>query len=110
ASKWQTTISCFRRDRRNRLIVSRLSGMDWDSDSIITSFAALTAGKAEATELAKGIGEALIATGGGLLLAIPSMFLYFFFRGQVSTNMADVHKTLSHIHHKIEGLPTLITR
>ena len=25
------------------------------------------------------------------------MFLYFFFRGQVSTNMADVHKTLSHI-------------
>ena len=53
--------------------------------------------KAEATDLAKGIGEALIATGGGLLLAIPSMFLYFFFRGQVSTNMADVHRTLSHI-------------
>ena len=58
----------------------------------------LPAGKAEATDLAKGIGEALIATGGGLLLAIPAMFLYFFFRGQVSTNMADVHKTLSHIH------------
>ena len=69
--------------------------MDWDRYRMITSFGALTAGKAEATDLAKGIGEALIATGGGLLLAIPSMFLYFFFRGQVSTNMADVHKTLS---------------
>ena len=63
---------------------------------MITSFSALTAGKAEATDLAKGIGEALIATGGGLLLAIPSMFLYFFFRGLLTSNMADLHKTLSH--------------
>jgi biopolymer transport protein ExbB len=38
-----------------------------------------------------------VATGGGLLLAIPAMFLYFFFRGQVSANMADVHKALSHL-------------
>ena len=64
---------------------------------MITSFSALTAGKAEATDLAKGIGEALIATGGGLLLAIPAMFLYFFFRGMVSANMTDVHQKLSHM-------------
>jgi biopolymer transport protein ExbB len=64
---------------------------------MITSFRALTAGKAEAADLAKGIGEALVATGGGLLLAIPAMFLYFFFRDQVSSNMADVHKALSHV-------------
>ena len=25
------------------------------------------------------------------------MFLYFFFRGLLTTNMADVHKALSHI-------------
>lgn len=62
---------------------------------MISSFGALTAGKAEATDLAKGVGEALIATGGGLFLAIPSMFLYFFFRGMVSSNMADVHMSLS---------------
>ena len=64
---------------------------------MITSFSALTAGKAEASDLAKGIGEALIATGGGLLLAIPAMFMYFFFRGMVTSNMADVHKALSHM-------------
>ena len=70
---------------------------------MITSFSALTAGKAEATDLAKGIGEALIATGGGLLLAIPSMFLYFFFRGVLTMNMADVHKALSDILDRFTG-------
>jgi biopolymer transport protein ExbB len=62
---------------------------------MISSFGALTAGKAEASELAGGIGEALVATAGGLLLAIPSMFLYFYFRGQVQSSMADLHRALS---------------
>ena len=110
---------CFRSETKMMVVVNYLNtfavlapmiGLLGTVSGMITSFSALTAGKAEATDLAKGIGEALIATGGGLLLAIPSMFLYFFFRGQVSTNMADVHKTLSHIHHKREGLRTLITR
>ena len=95
---------CFRAETKMMVVVNYLNtfavlapmiGLLGTVSGMITSFGALTAGKAEATELAKGIGEALIATGGGLLLAIPSMFLYFFFRGQVSTNMADVHKTLS---------------
>jgi biopolymer transport protein ExbB len=97
---------CFRSETKMMVVVNYLNtfavlapmiGLLGTVSGMITSFSALTAGKAEATDLAKGIGEALIATGGGLLLAIPSMFLYFFFRGQVSTNMADVHKTLSHI-------------
>jgi biopolymer transport protein ExbB len=97
---------CFRSETKMMVVVNYLNtfavlapmiGLLGTVSGMITSFGALTAGKAEATDLAKGIGEALIATGGGLLLAIPSMFLYFFFRGLVSTNMADVHKTLSHI-------------
>ncbi|HEY5706390.1 MAG TPA: MotA/TolQ/ExbB proton channel family protein [Terrimicrobiaceae bacterium] len=97
---------CFRSETKMMVVVNYLNtfavlapmiGLLGTVSGMITSFGALTAGKAEATDLAKGIGEALIATGGGLLLAIPSMFLYFFFRGQVSANMADVHKTLSHI-------------
>lgn len=97
---------CFREETKMMVIVNYLNtfavlapmiGLLGTVAGMITSFSALTAGKAEATDLAKGIGEALIATGGGLLLAIPSMFLYFFFRGMLTSNMADVHKTLSHI-------------
>lgn len=97
---------CFRQETKMMVIVNYLNtlavlapmiGLLGTVAGMITSFSALTAGKAEATDLAKGIGEALIATGGGLLLAIPAMFLYFFFRGMVSTNMADVHKTLSRL-------------
>ena len=92
---------CFHSETKMMVIVNYLNtfavlapmiGLLGTVSGMITSFGALTAGKAEATDLAKGIGEALIATGGGLLLAIPSMFLYFFFRGLVSANMADVHK------------------
>lgn len=97
---------CFRAETKMMVVVNYLNtfavlapmiGLLGTVSGMITSFSALTAGKAEATDLAKGIGEALICTGGGLFLAIPAMFLYFFFRGMVSTNMSDVHKTLSHM-------------
>lgn len=97
---------CFRNETKMMVIVNYMNtfavlapmiGLLGTTAGMITSFSALTAGKAEASDLAKGIGEALIATAGGLLLAIPSMFLYFFFRGLITTNMADLHKTLSHM-------------
>jgi len=96
---------CFREETKMMVVVNYMNtfavlapmiGLLGTVAGMITSFSALTAGKAEATDLAKGIGEALIATGGGLLLAIPSMFLYFYFRGLLTSNMADVHKALSH--------------
>jgi len=97
---------CFRNETKMMVIVNYMNtfavlapmiGLLGTTAGMITSFSALTAGKAEATDLAKGIGEALIATAGGLLLAIPSMFMYFFFRGLITTNMADLHKALSHM-------------
>ncbi len=97
---------CFREETKMMVVVNYLNtfavlapmiGLLGTVAGMITSFSALTAGKAEASDLAKGIGEALIATGGGLLLAIPAMFLYFFFRGMVTSNMADVHQALSHM-------------
>ncbi len=97
---------CFREETKMMVVVNYLNtfavlapmiGLLGTVAGMITSFSALTAGKAEASDLAKGIGEALIATGGGLLLAIPAMFLYFFFRGLLTTNMADVHAALSHM-------------
>ncbi|HEY5792829.1 MAG TPA: MotA/TolQ/ExbB proton channel family protein [Chthoniobacterales bacterium] len=98
------TDECFREETRLMALVNYLNtfavlapmiGLLGTVSGMITSFSALTAGKAEATDLAKGIGEALICTGGGLLLAIPAMFLYFYFRGQASVLMGDVHEKLS---------------
>jgi len=97
---------CFRTETKMMVVVNYLNtfavlapmiGLLGTVSGMINSFSALTAGKAEASDLAKGVGEALIATGGGLLLAIPAMFLYFFFRGMVTTNMADTHKALGHM-------------
>jgi len=84
-------------------VLAPMIGLLGTVSGMISSFSALTAGKAEASDLAKGIGEALVATGGGLLLAIPSMFLYFAFRGLIASNMADVHATLSHMLDRFTG-------
>ena len=84
-------------------VLAPMIGLLGTVSGMISSFSALTAGKAEAADLAKGIGEALVATGGGLLLAIPSMFLYFAFRGLIASNMADVHATLSHMLDRFTG-------
>jgi biopolymer transport protein ExbB len=106
------TDECFRSETKMMTVVNYLNtlavlapmiGLLGTVSGMISSFSALTAGKAEAADLAKGIGEALVATGGGLLLAIPSMFLYFYFRGVVSSNMADVHATLSHMLDRFTG-------
>lgn len=95
---------CFREETKMMVTVNYLNtfavmapmiGLLGTVGGMITSFSALTAGKAEATELAGGIGEALVATAGGLMLAIPAMFMYFYFRGMVQSGMADVHKTLN---------------
>lgn len=103
---------CFRTETKMMATVNYLNtlavlapmiGLLGTVSGMINSFSALTAGKAEAADLAKGIGEALVATGGGLLLAIPSMFLYFAFRGLIAANMADVHATLSHMLDRFTG-------
>jgi biopolymer transport protein ExbB len=95
---------CFRQETKMMVVINYLNtlavmapmiGLLGTVIGMINSFSALTAGKAEAADLAGGIGEALVATAGGLLLAIPAMFMYFYFRGMAQSGMADVHKTLS---------------
>jgi biopolymer transport protein ExbB len=84
-------------------VVAPMIGLLGTVSGMVKGFSALTAGKADATELAKGIGEALIATGGGLLLAIPSMLMFFVFRGMLSSNMSDIHSSLSHMLDRFTG-------
>lgn len=62
---------------------------------MIQSFDSLAAGKSEPSDLAAGIGVAMLTTASGLLVAIPSMAAYFYFRTQLLGIMSDLHKTCS---------------
>ncbi|MEK6695722.1 MAG: MotA/TolQ/ExbB proton channel family protein, partial [Candidatus Deferrimicrobiota bacterium] len=43
--------------------------------------------------VAAGIGEALVATAGGLVVAIPAYFLGFYFMNRVSKFILDMQKS-----------------
>jgi biopolymer transport protein ExbB len=62
---------------------------------MIEAFNQLASGKAEPSDLAQGIGVAMITTAGGLLVAIPSMAAYFYFKGQLTIIMTDMQKAAS---------------
>lgn len=61
---------------------------------MIQSFDSLAAGKAEPQDLANGIGEAMLTTAGGLIVGIPAMFLYFFFRNRVLQVLQSVQNSV----------------
>jgi len=52
-----------------------------------------TAGLGKPEELAGNIGEALITTASGLVIGIPAMIAYFYFRNRLSTRMLAVGQT-----------------
>ena len=54
-------------------------------------------GGAQAAELAGGIYHALITTVEGLIVAIPALLAFAYFRGRVDQLMADVTFTVQHI-------------
>ncbi len=59
---------------------------------MIEAFDLLAAGRAEPTDLAGGIGVAMITTAGGLIVAIPAMAIYFFFRGRLVAIITEIQK------------------
>lgn len=59
---------------------------------MIQSFDALAAGRSEPADLAGGIGEAMLTTAGGLIVGIPAMFFYFYFRNLLTITIADIQK------------------
>lgn len=61
---------------------------------MIGAFEDLKAGKTEPSDLAGGIGVAMLTTAGGLIVGIPSMFFYFLFRGQLQGLLSEVQKNV----------------
>ncbi len=70
---------------------------------MILSFDQLAAGKSDPSELAGGIGVAMITTAGGLLVGIPAMFFYFFFRNRVMGIMTSIQKNATFLIDVLSG-------
>jgi len=70
---------------------------------MITSFDQLAAGRSEPQDLAGGIGQAMLTTAGGLMVGIPAMFFYFFFRNRLMTLMGDVQKSVTFLIDVLSG-------
>ncbi len=62
---------------------------------MITAFNQLKSGQSEPADLAGGIGEAMITTAGGLIVGIPAMFFYFFFRNRLMGLTAEIQRHAS---------------
>lgn len=51
-------------------------------------------------KLAADIGEAMVTTASGLIVAIPCMFAYFYFKAKFTGNVAKISRLLgNHLHH-----------
>jgi len=70
---------------------------------MITSFDQLAAGRSEPSDLAGGIGEAMITTAGGLIVGIPAMFFYFFFRNKLMSLIGTVQKSVTFLIDVLSG-------
>ena len=63
---------------------------------MIKAFASLgTSGMGNPKVLAANISEALWTTASGLVIALPAVFLYYFFRDKLTTKVAEVDKHAS---------------
>lgn len=62
---------------------------------MIQSFDQLAAGRSEPQDLAGGIGQAMLTTAGGLIVGIPAMFLYFYFRNLLQVATGNIQKQVT---------------
>ena len=89
--------------------IAPMVGLLGTVSGMISSFGVLAAGRSEASDFAGGIGEAMVGTAGGLLVAIPAMFGYFLFRNSLQGCFADVQKAISNMLDLFTGEVTLGT-
>jgi len=69
-----------------------LLGTVW---GMIDAFDKLATTNGDAKELAGGIKIAMVTTAGGLMVGIPAMFFYFFFRDKLQSVMTTIQKHAS---------------
>ena len=70
---------------------------------MIESFQQLEQANSQPSELAGGIRKAMVTTAGGLLVGIPSMFFYFFFRDRLTAIISHIQKNTSFLIDVLSG-------
>jgi len=83
--------------------IAPMIGLLGTVSGMIMSFDQLAAGKSDPSDLAGGIGIAMITTAGGLLVGIPAMFFYFFFRNRVMAIMTSIQKNATFLIDVLSG-------
>jgi biopolymer transport protein ExbB len=79
--------------------VAPMLGLLGTVSGMINTFNTIAAkeGRANPADLAGGIGEALLTTLFGLLIAIPSMIAFSFFRNKIDSIVSEAGKRVEHI-------------
>lgn len=70
---------------------------------MIASFDQLAAGRSEPQDLAGGIGEAMLTTAAGLIVGIPAMFAYFYFRNLLNLIVSNMQKRVTFMIDVLSG-------
>jgi biopolymer transport protein ExbB len=70
---------------------------------MIQSFDMLAAGRSEPQDLAGGIGEAMTTTATGLIVGIPAMFFYFYFRNKLTLAISNIQKRVTFMIDLLSG-------
>jgi biopolymer transport protein ExbB len=73
-------------------VIAPMVGLLGTVTGMIKSFGKLAVGQTEPSELAAGIGEAMATTAGGLIVGIPAMFFFFFFRNRLMGIVARIQR------------------
>lgn len=88
--------------------VAPMVGLLGTVTGMMTSFNDLKGGAMEVKDFSGGIGEAMATTAGGLIVGIPAMFFYFFFRNRLMGIMTEVQKRATRLIDVLSGEVQLV--
>ena len=83
--------------------IAPMVGLFGTVSGMITAFNKLKSGQSEPSDLAGGIGEAMITTAGGLIVGIPAMFFFFFFRNKLMGILSELQRSASSLMGVLSG-------
>jgi len=86
-------------------VIAPLIGLLGTVVGLIRSFAVLSTdvGSARALMLAEGVSQALVNTAAGLIIAIPAMGFYAYFRGRVQRSISDLESVTTELIGRINA-------